>query len=317
MILEKIKCMYDIGGSKYLFLRTADLFCGTEKTKDYQYQIFSSAPVDQRPRLLKDWFYINTGSHLNLDNPQSFNEKIQWMKLYDDVPEKTKLADKYLVRDWVKEKVGKEHLIPLLGVWDRFDDIDFSLLPDKFVLKCNHGSHMNIVVNDKSKFDQHEAKRMVDKWMQTNYAFAAGFQMHYENIIPKIIAEKYIEQIDNNLMDYKIHTFNGIPKIIQIIGDRKFSDHGGKEAFLNTQWEPMKLKYHTYENYENIPDKPENFDKMLKIAEKLAEGFSYVRVDLYNLSGKILFGEMTFTPASGKGKWGERDTIFSKLMDMS
>ena len=268
-------------------------------------------------------FYIINGCHLNLDDPQTFNEKIQWLKLYDATPLKTRLSDKYLVRDWVKEKIGEEYLIPLLGVWDCFDDIDFSSLPDKFVLKCNHGSGMNIVVKNKSKFDKEKAKCKIDKWMKTNYAFAAGFEMQYEKIVPKIIAEEYIQQFNDNLMDYKIHTFNGIPKIIQVIGDRNIEAHKAKIAHFNTKWELQKVMHHAYGNYEKLPEKPENFEKMLEIAAKLAEGFQYVRVDLYNLSGKILFGEMTFTPASGTpssgiGEFGwEQESIICRPMEKS
>ena len=219
---------------------------------------------------------------------------------------KIRLEDKYLVRDWIKEKIGEEYLVPLLGVWDKFDDIDFDSLPDQFALKCNHGSNMNVIVKDKSLIDKNKTKEKFDRWMKTNYAFTSGLELHYKDIPPKIMSEKYIEQLDNDLIDYKIHFFNGIPKIIQIIGNRNLETHTAKECFLTTDWIPRELMYHTYDSYENIPEKPENLNELLKIAEILGKGFSYVRVDLYDLSGKIMFGEMTFTPASGVGKWKDK-----------
>lgn len=311
-MLSKLICFYKIGGFKLLFLKIKDKLFKTRSTKDYMYEIFSSADESDYPRLLKLWYKASTGEDLNLDATQTFNEKIQWLKLYDSTPLKTRLADKYLVRDWVKEKIGEEYLVPLLGVWDKFDDIDIDSLPNQFALKCNHGSGWNEIVKDKSLLDIADAKKKIDQWMKTNFAFVSGLELHYKNIPPKIIAEKYIEQLDNDLLDYKIHVFNGIPKIIQIIGNRNFETHKAKECFLTTDWVSQELMYHTYNSYEIIPEKPENLSELLKIAEILGEGFSYVRVDLYDLSGKIIFGEMTFTPASGIGKWKDKNA--SKLV---
>ena len=129
------------------------------------------------PQMLKKWYKKRTGRELNLENPQTFNEKIQWLKLYDNSPLKTKLADKYLVRDWIKQEIGEEYLIPLLGVWNSFDEIDFDKLPEQFVLKANHGCAWNIIVKDKSKFDKAKAKKKFDKWMRRNYAYKAGLEL--------------------------------------------------------------------------------------------------------------------------------------------
>ena len=301
-MLRKIVGWYHLGGLKLLLLKFKDKLIRTGSSGRYVYRLFESVDKSDYPRLLKLWYKAKTGEDLDLENPGSFNEKIQWLKLYDSTPLKTRLADKYIVRDWIKEKIGEEYLVPLLGVWDRFDDIDFSALPDQFALKCNHGSGMNMIVKDKSRMDMESVKEKFDKWMKTNYAYN-GLELQYKDIPPKIIAEKYIEQMDNNLLDYKIHVFNGIPKIIQIIGDRELQSHKAKECFLTPDWAPQELMYHTYDSYDITPDKPENLEELLKIAEILGEGFSYVRVDLYDLSGKIIFGEMTFTPASGVGKW--------------
>ena len=165
------------------------------------YLIYSHMDPSKYPDALEKWFFKKTGKKLDLKNPVTFNEKIQWLKLYDRNPLKTTLVDKYLVRDWIKDKIGEEYLIELLGVWDRFDDIDFSLLPSKFVLKTNHGSGWNMVVRDKEHLDLKKAKRLFDRWMKLNFAFMEGFEMQYEHVRPKIIAEKFIETKANILFD--------------------------------------------------------------------------------------------------------------------
>lgn len=293
----------DLGGLNMLFFKLEDRITRGNSASAYQYKIQECANAEDYPRLLKDIYKIATGEKLDLEHPVTFNEKIQWMKIYDSTPEKTRLADKYLVRDWVKDKIGERFLIPLLGVWDSFDDIDFDSLPDSFVLKCNHGCGMNLVVTDKSNMDRMKVKAQFDNYMKTNFAFVAGLEIHYRDIPRKIIAEEYIEQMDKDLLDYKIHVFQGEPKIIQLIGERDLENHRAKECFLTPEWVPEELMYHTYDMYDVPPEKPDNLEEMLKIARVLGEGFRYVRVDLYNSDGKILFGEMTFTPASGFGKW--------------
>ncbi len=188
-------------------------------------------PVEY-PRLLKEWNKLHGRGNLDIDNPGSYNEKIQWIKLHDVTPLMTKLADKYLVREWVADKIGEQYLVPLLGVWDCFDDINFDELPDRFVLKCNHGSGMNLVVKDKKSFDWAEAKNKFDRWMAINFAFQNGFELQYKDIPRKIIAEEYIEQMDEDLLDFKIHCFKGEPKIVQVIGSRELAHHTAKEAFF-------------------------------------------------------------------------------------
>ena len=273
--------------------------------KEFKYQLCKYMPEEKYPEYLKDWFYKCTGEELNLDNPQTFNEKIQWMKLFDSTPLKTQLADKYLVRDWVKEKIGEEYLIPLLGVWDKFDDIDFDKLPDKFVLKANHGCAWNIIVTDKHKFDKKEAKQKFDKWIHTNFAFNAGLELHYKNIKPLIIAEEYIENDHQDLYDYKIWCFGGKAQYIQFLSERK---EGLKMLFYDTAWNKQDFVYSYPRNEKNI-EKPKNLELLLTLAEKLAQGFSHVRVDFYILNnGSIKFGEMTFTSMSGACKWVPADT---------
>ena len=262
-----------------------------------KYNYYKNLNQDKYPQELKKWFKSATGKPLNLENPKTFGEKINWMKLYDSTPLKTQLADKYLVRNYVSEKIGEEYLIPLLGVWSSFDEIDFEKLPNQFVLKANHGSGWNIIVRDKSEFDKNSAKKMFDKWMKTNYAFQAGLELHYKDINPKIIAEKYIENSGGNLSDYKVHCFGGKAIYVQYIGDR--ATQTTHEAWYDRQWKLMPFTL-TYPKYEQDIPCPNNLGNLLRLSENLSSPFSYVRVDFYVLNdGQFKFGELTFTPASG------------------
>lgn len=279
--------------------------------KDYTY--YKNLNIEQYPVELKEWFYRCTRQALNLENPQTFNEKIQWLKLYDSTPLKTRLADKYLVREWVNEKIGDEYLIPLLGVWDRFKDINFDKLPNSFVLKANHGCGWNIIVKDKNLFDQEGARVKFDEWMNTNYAFIFGLELHYENIVPKIIAEQYLENAEGDIYDYKIWCFDGKAKYIMFLAERKT---GLKMTVLDTEWNVLPVVY-SYPRNENEVSRPENSGLMLELAEKLSKGFPHVRVDFYCLNdGTIKFGELTFTSASGTSKWDppEYNLEFGRLI---
>ena len=281
--------------------------------KDYNY--YQNLTPEQYPAELCAWFKSTTGQTLDLDNPRTFNEKLQWLKLYDSTPLKTRLADKYLVRDWVKEKIGEEYLIPLLGVWDSFDEIDFDQLPNQFVLKANHGCGWNIIVKDKSTFDKADAKKKFDTWMNTNFAYRFGLELQYMNIEPKIIAEEYLENGDNDLYDYKVFCFDGRAESIMFLSERKT---GLKMAFYDLQWNKLPFTYSFPRNPEDIP-KPQNLDLLISLAEKLSEGFAHVRVDFYILNdGTLKFGEMTFTSASGSCKWNppEQNRIYGDLITL-
>ncbi len=252
---------------------------------------------------LQSWYRrISKNKSFDIDHPQTFNEKIQWLKLYDSTPIKTRLADKYMVREWVKEKVGEKYLIPLLGVYDRFEDIDFDQLPNQFVIKCNHGSGYNIVVKDKSQLDLAAAKLKVDRWMRDNFAFRYGFELHYRDIQPKILIEQYVTNDGQNLYDYKFWCFNGEVKYMQFRDD--FSDNL-KMVFYDLNWERQPF-YYDHPLYEQELEKPDNLDEMILIAKMCCQGFPFVCVDLYRLNdGTIKFGEMTFTRSSGSGHWND------------
>ena len=251
---------------------------------------------------LKEWYKSCTGRDLDLENPKTFNEKIQWIKLYGVTPLMTQLTDKYLVRDWVAEKIGSKYLTRLLGVWNDFDTIDFNSLPDKFVLKCNHGCGYNIVVKSKVDFNKDEARKKFKRWLNTNYAFTGGLELQYKDIEPLIIAEEYMENEDKDLFDYKFWCFDGKVEFIMFLSERN------KKLKMNNfdrEWNELPFTY-DYERSIRKINKPRNLSKMIQIAEILAQGFSHVRVDLYLLNNEeIKFGEMTFTSDSGVCKWSD------------
>ena len=243
---------------------------------------------------LKRWYRYIKGRELNIDNPKTFSEKIQWLKIYDATSEKTRLCDKFLVRPWIEEKIGGEYLVPLLGVWDNFDDIDFHTLPRSFVLKTNHSSGWNIIVRDKYKLDLKSAKRRMDRWMSTDFAYFMGFEMQYSRVKRKIIAEKYIGG-KSNLLDYKVICFHGEPYVIWIDSDR-YSDHRRNLYDFDWKLQPYTMLVPNMEQY--VPA-PKNLSKMREIARILSQGFIHSRVDFFEVDGKLYFGEMTFTSGSG------------------
>lgn len=316
-MIRKVKTLvntFRFGGIRAVYYKAK----GTGDFKRYLYRVAKKADPKDYPELLKKRYRLETGEKLDYSHLQTYNEKIQWLKMYESTPLKTQLADKYRVREWISEKIGEQYLIPLLGVWDKFDDIDFDTLPDQFVLKCNHGCGYNYVIKDKKAMDREYARKKFEYWLKRNYAFVScRLELHYKDIKPCIIAEKYIEQMDGNLFDYKIHVFNGEPKIIQVIGDRDLNHHKAKEIFLTPDWKPAELMYHTYDQYAEPPERPDNMDEMLRIAGILGSEFRYVRVDLYNISGEIKFGEMTFAPKSGFGKWkGQAGLLVGSWIDI-
>lgn len=262
---------------------------------------------------LKLRYRIEMGKKLNLKNPQTFNEKLQWLKLYDRKPEYTKMVDKYEVRKYIAEKIGEEYLIPLLGVWDSFDEIDFDKLPNQFVLKCTHDSGGLVICKDKSQLDIAAAKKKIEKCLKRNFYYITR-EWPYKNVKPRIIAEKYMVTEDGQeIKDFKVHNFNGKPEFI-LVCDGRFSPEGLTEDFYDTSWKHMNISRLDIPNKQEHHPKPQTLEKMIELSESLAKSIPFVRTDFYEVSDKIYFGEITFFPASGlKGfvpmewdyKWGK------------
>ncbi|MDU4789068.1 MAG: ATP-grasp fold amidoligase family protein [Clostridium sp.] len=253
-------------------------------------------PISYQMRILEELYEERIGHKLDWNNLQTYTEKMQWEKMFDKNPQKILLSDKFKVRDWVAEKIGEQYLIPLLGVWKNFDDIDFESLPNQFVLKTNHGSGTNYIVNDKSKFNINRAKLMFNDWMKIDYGYNTGFELHYSEIERRIIAERYLETQQKELQDYKFICFDGKPYFCWVDMGR-YSHH--TRNVYDLSWNLQPWNQENYEIYgEPIPC-PKNFNKMIEIATILSENFHHVRVDLYNVDGEIYFGEMTFTNGSG------------------
>lgn len=254
-------------------------------------------------KLLNDEAYLkliyraNLHKKLNLNDPQSFNEKLQWLKIHDRNPLYTQLVDKYEVRNYIADKIGEEYLIPLLGVWERFDDIDFDKLPNQFVLKCTHDSGGLVICKDKSKLDLKAARRKINKGLKRNYYWTTR-EWPYKNVKPRIIAEKYmVDESGYELKDYKFMCFNGIPKCLFVCLNRK-SPGGLNVDFYDCNWNPMPFE-RKYKNSGTTIAKPKSFDKMLEISRQLALPFVFMRVDLYEINGMAFFGELTFYPGNG------------------
>lgn len=246
-------------------------------------------------------FECGTGRKLDLGNPRTFNEKMQWLKLYGGSSLRTRLVDKVTAREWVAEKVGEKYVVPLLGVWDSFDEIDFDALPDRFALKCNHGAGYNIIVRDKAKLDLNDAKRKVNAWVGENYAYGHMMELQYEGIAPKVFAEEYIENAGGDVCDYKIYCYDGEPLYTQFLCDRAT---GLRMAYFDNDWNRQSFRYSQHALITESIERPENFDEMLDVARALAQGWPFVRVDLYRLDdGAVKFGEMTFIPAGGMIDW--------------
>lgn len=232
------------------------------------------------------------GRKLDWDNPKSYNEKIHVSKVYMPSELKTRLADKVAVRDWIAGKIGKQYLIPLLGVYETFDEIDFDALPDKFVIKCSHDSGSVTLVKDKSKADIEFLRQYYNFWLKRIFCWY-GFEMHYREIKPKIVIEQYMGDAIN---DYKFLCFDGKPYYCWVDFDR-YTNH--KRNIYNLDWELQPFNQYHYGNYDKPVPCPERFSKMKEIVTELCKGFEHVRTDLYLIDGKIYFGEMTFSNGDG------------------
>ena len=234
----------------------------------------------------------------NLTSPNTFNEKLQWLKLHDLNPRYTGLVDKVTAKDLVAGQIGrKDIVIPTYGVWQRFDDIDFDSLPDRFVLKTNHDSGCVYVCRDKSKIDKRKLRGKFEKSLACNYFYVAR-EWPYKSISRCIMAEKFIQEASGGLTDYKFFCFNGFVDCVMICLDRHLGDT--KFYFFDKEWNFLRLNERGLAEPEGFTlPKPEGIDEMFAIASELSKGFPFVRVDLYNVDGKIYFGEMTYYPDGG------------------
>lgn len=267
----------------------------------------------------RQWF----GKWANLKRPQTYNEKLNWIKLYDRNPEYTIMADKFEAKKWISNKIGSEYVIPVIGgPWNSFDEIDFTLLPNKFVLKTTHDCGGVLVCKDKEKMNMKEAKKFLEKHLKNNY-YLTGREWPYKNIKPRLYAEKYMTDVPNRnnyeeqLTDYKFFCFNGVPKAMFIATDRANENVETKFDFYDMQFNHLPI-IQGHPNARTIHNKPQSFEKMKEIAGKLSIGIPQIRVDFYEVDGKVYVGELTLFHYSGTvpfkpEKW---DHIFGKWIKL-
>lgn len=246
---------------------------------------------------LKMMYKVNMGESLNLDFPQTFNEKLQWLKIHDRNPLYTSLVDKYEVKKYVAARIGQQYIIPTLGVWNHFDDINFDSLPNQFVLKCTHDSGGIVICKNKKELDKEAAKNLLEKCLERNY-YWYGREWPYKNVKPRIIAEKFLADDDNvDLKDYKLMCFSGHLKATFVCSNR-FSDTGLCVTFFDKEWKRLPFERHYPSDNREIC-KPDSYNEMIRLAEILSQGIPFVRVDFYEVKGKTYFGELTFYPGNG------------------
>ncbi len=245
-------------------------------------------------------YFCHFRKPVNLKDPKTFNEKLQWLKLYYQDPAHTRMVDKYGMKGYVTERIGAQYVIPLLGVWDKVEDIDFDSLPSQFVLKTTHDCAGLVICTDKEKLDVEQAKATLQKALQNDY-FVRYREWPYKNVKPRIIAEEYmVDESGTQLKDYKIHCFNGKPYCIQVDFDRF---HGHKKNLYSLNWELLEFSFNYPAHPEIEIQRPDTLEQMLLLAAELSKGEPYVRIDFYSVEHKPYVGEITFFPASGYGKF--------------
>ena len=248
---------------------------------------------------LKMEYYFQTGRRLNLNNPKSYNEKLQWLKIHDRKPEYTQMVDKAGVKEYIAKTIGEQYVIPTLGVWKHFDEINFTTLPEKFVLKCTHDSGGLVICKDKKTLDKVSAKKKIERCLQKNYFYGTR-EWPYKDVEPRIIAEPLLEQANGEeICDYKVMCFNGKAKLIELHMNRH-SDHHTQD-FYDVNWQKTEISQG--KGYGGCSDievpKPSCLDKMLRLSETLTKDMAHCRVDWYVVNGHLYFGELTFFDGSG------------------
>jgi len=265
-----------------------------KRDKKYYLKIFASKILSER-FLLKLIFWLRNREHLNLDNPSTFNEKLNWMKLHYRPKELIQWVDKYEVRNYVKEKIGPEYLIPLHGVYTNPNEIVFSDLPESFVLKPTHGAGWVIICKDKNRLDWDACIKEMEEWLKTNFYYQS-FEWAYSQIKPRIVCEEFISDYAGEIpKDYKILCFNGKPELIWVDNER-FGTH--KRSFYDLKWNKLNIKKNYANDSINI-EKPRALNEMIAISKKLSKNKPFCRVDLFYSRDKIYFGELTFYSGGG------------------
>lgn len=270
-----------------------------ELALDMMYKYHELLPKERYEETMERRLLRRMGYKADVKEPKTLNEKIQWLKFNDNIPEKARLTDKLAVREWVREKLGDEYLKKIYGPWDTFDEIDMESLPEPFILKPNHGSAMTMIVKNKNEMDKDDARQKVNKWLTTNYAYY-GLEMQYEYIKPKVFAEDYYGDKGKDFFEYKIHCFNG--KVNSISTATRENNVATSATIYYPDWEvaPFKTKQYPIKPVE----KPAALPELIRTAEILCRDFKFVRVDIYVMKdNSIKFGEMTFTPTNGEELW--------------
>lgn len=275
------------------------------------YMIRSIIPI--KYRVIMDYKKVK-GELPNLKYPTTFSEKMQWIKIYGNLPKYQNLVDKYEVRKYIENNIGKKYLINLIAKFESVDEIDFDKLPKSFVLKLNYGSGYNIIIKDKDKVNIEEVKNKLNNWLSQKFYLITN-ELQYKNIPPKILCEEYMEDESGSLRDYKILCFDGEPKIIQVDSDR-FKNH--TRSLYDIEWNKLNFKRGNIEMSNIDINKPERLKEMLDLARKLSKNIPFVRVDFYYIDNQIYFGELTFTPASGRGQFTpiEMDKKIASMIDL-
>lgn len=263
---------------------------------------------------LKIEYRLIIGKKLNLSNPKTFNEKLQWLKLYNRKNEYTDMTDKYKVREYIENKIGNKYLIPLIGAYNTFEEIDFKKLPNQFVLKPNHTSGDIYICKNKSKIDYGKLKKEVNNWLKENYYWTSR-EWIYKNIKPRIICEKYmVDESGTELKDYKFFCFDGEPKALFVATDRGIDT---RFDFFDLNFNHLPFMQY-YKNSVKKIVKPRGFDEMIKLSKILSKGIPHVRVDFYDIYGRVYFGELTFFHFSGFVKFEpeEYDKLFGNWLEL-
>jgi len=256
------------------------------------------------PVYLRMMYFIKIGRPLRLRHPKGFNEKLQWLKLHNRKPEYTTMVDKHEAKAYVAERIGDSFIIPTLGVWDSFDEIDFDALPDAFVLKCTHDSGGLVICRDKNTLDKAAAREKISSCLARNYYWDYR-EWPYKAVKPRIIAETYLPGDGGELPDFKFMCFNGKVKSIMVCSQRGTED-GLHVTNYDPQWNVLPFE-RGYPIAEKPVQKPQRLEEMIRLAEQLAEDIPYLRVDFYETQGKIYFGELTFFPGSGYSRFRPRE----------